>query len=248
MADTKIAWTDCVWNPVTGCTRISAGCANCYAERMGLRLKAMGQPKYANSFDVVTCHPETLALPMKWRKPRMVFVNSMGDLFHDDAPEAFIRDAFDVMAEASQHTFQLLTKREKRLVELADKLPWPPNVWMGASVESGDYVHRIDALRSVPAAVRFVSFEPLIGPVPGAVDLSEIGWAIVGGETGPKCRPMDPAWAREIRDACQSQDVAFFFKQWGGSDRRKDLDGREWHEMPTPGMPLAGDRGGSRDE
>ena len=222
MSATKIEWSDETWNPTTGCDRISAGCDNCYALTMAKRLKAMGSAKYQNDGDPrtsgpgfgLTVHQDSLNDPFTWAKPRKVFVNSMSDLFHARVPLDFIRQVFDVMAATPQHTYQVLTKRASRLPRIADKLDWPPNVWMGTSVESADELDRIDGLRGVPAAVRFLSCEPLIGSL-GDVDLTGIGWVIVGGESGPGARPMDPAWARSLRDQCQTAEVPYFFKQWG---------------------------------
>ena len=231
--NSQIEWTESTWNPVTGCTRISPGCAHCYAERMTRRLKAMGQPNYRNGFRV-TVHEHALELPLGWKKPQAIFVNSMSDLFHEAVPLEFIRRLFDVMQKASGHRFQVLTKRSARLAELAPLLPWPKNVWMGVTVESADYVHRIDDLRTVPAAVRFLSLEPLLSPLPN-LDLTDIDWAIVGGESGPGARPMAEAWAADLRNQCQAAEVPFFFKQWGGVNKKKagrELDGRTWDEMP----------------
>ncbi|NPV48793.1 MAG: phage Gp37/Gp68 family protein [Armatimonadetes bacterium] len=233
MAATTIEWTEATWNPVTGCSKVSAGCANCYAERMARRLQAMGQPNYRDGF-AVRCHPHMLDLPLRWRKPQMVFVNSMSDLFHEDVPLSFIQDVFTVMDRAHWHVFQVLTKRSERLLEIASLLDWTPNIWAGVTVESGEYLRRCDDLRMVPAAVRFVSFEPLIGPVPQP-DLSSIHWAIVGGESGPGARPMQPGWVLDIRDACREQGVPFFFKQWGGCNKKKAgrlLEGRTWDAVP----------------
>jgi protein gp37 len=230
---TSIEWTGSTWNPVTGCTKISSGCRNCYAERMARRLKAMGQPRYRNGFEV-TLHPEVLERPLEWHKGQMVFVNSMSDLFHNRVPLAFIRQVFDVMREASQHTFQVLTKRSGRLAKLAPNLDWPPNVWMGVTVESADYLGRLDDLRTVPAAVRFVSFEPLLSSVDSA-DLTDIGWVIAGGESGPGARPMSKSWVCAIRDTCVEERIPFFFKQWGGFNKKangRELDGRTWDEWP----------------
>lgn len=236
MAQTSsIEWTDATWNPVTGCTKVSAGCKNCYALRMARRLHSMGQPRYKNNFRV-TLHPDLVDAPLRWRTPRQVFVNSMSDLFHDRVPDAFIRQVFKTMADASWHTFQILTKRPERLLAMARELPWPENVWMGVSVENQRYVPRIHYLRRVPAAVRFLSVEPLIGPVP-RLPVSGIDWVIVGGESGPRCRPMDPSWVRQIRDRCITYGVPFFFKQWGGTRKKntgRQLDGRTWDEMPVP--------------
>ena len=228
-----IEWTEATWNPVTGCTKVSPGCKHCYAERMSRRLKAMGQPKYANGFEL-TVHPECLDQPLEWKKPRMIFVNSMSDLFHKDVPFSFIQDVFRVMRQAAQHTFQVLTKRSRRLLELNPRLDWPDNVWMGVSVENQDYKFRIDHLRKTAAHVKFLSLEPLLGPLPD-LDLHSIDWVIVGGESGPGARPMDEAWVIDIRDQCQAHDVPFFFKQWGGFRRKeagRELKGRTWNQMP----------------
>ncbi|MCK4376047.1 MAG: phage Gp37/Gp68 family protein [Candidatus Brocadiae bacterium] len=232
-AKSAIEWTDATWNPVTGCTKVSAGCQNCYAERMALRLQAMGNPNYRDGFKVRT-HEHALLLPLKWKKPRTIFVNSMSDLFHEEIPGRFIARAFDVMQRARQHTFQVLTKRTATLRSLSPQLPWPDNIWMGVSVETADYLYRIDDLRETAARVKFVSFEPLLAAIP-EIDFAGIDWAIVGGESGPKARPMGTAWVRNIRDQCLASGVPFFFKQWGGSNRKKTgrlLDGRTWDEMP----------------
>jgi protein gp37 len=229
----KIEWTDSTWNPVTGCTKISPGCQNCYAERMAHRLKAMGQPNYRNDFEL-TLHEHMLSLPLKWAKPQMVFVCSMSDLFHKNVPTGFILKAFDVMSSAPQHRFQVLTKRSRRLVDLNRSLQWPENVWVGVSVENSDYIERIDHLRQTDAAVKFISFEPLIGPVNG-INLKGIDWAIVGGESGPGARPMDESWVIDIRDNCSKQGVPFFFKQWGGVNKKKTgrlLEGEIYEQMP----------------
>ena len=231
--DSAIEWTDATWNPVTGCTKISPGCKNCYAHRMAHRLHAMGQPRYRNNFDV-TLHPDLLEQPLRWAQPRKIFVNSMSDLFHPDVPAEFIQAAFDVMGQAYWHTFQILTKRSDRLVELAGRLPWHDNVWMGVSVENKDYTYRIDHLREVAATVRFLSVEPLLGPIP-KLPLQGIDWVIVGGESGPRCRKIEPQWVRQIRDRCIAQGIPFFFKQWGGTRKKssgRELDGRTWDEMP----------------
>lgn len=231
--NSAIEWTESSWNPVTGCTKVSAGCAHCYAERMAKRLQAMGQANYADGF-AVRMHPHMLNLPLTWKKPQTIFVNSMGDLFHAQVTEAFIRKVFAVMKAAHWHRFQLLTKRAERLAKLAPTLDWPENVWMGVTVESHDTTYRIDSLRTVPAAVRFLSMEPLLGPVPG-LDLTGIHWVIVGGESGPGARAMAKPWVVEIRDACQRQAVSFFFKQWGGVRKKAKgrlLEGRTWDEMP----------------
>jgi len=233
--NSAIEWTDATWNPVTGCTKISPGCKHCYAERLAVRLHAMGNPRYRRGFEV-TLHEDQLSLPLRWKQPRRIFVNSMSDLFHDEVPDAFIVRAFEVMRSAHWHTFQALTKRAERLNALAPRLSWAPNVWQGVSVESSRYVSRIDCLREVPAAVRFLSIEPLLGPLPRLV-LDGIDWVIVGGESGPGHRPPRPEWIREIRDQCQDAGVAFFFKQWGGRTPKsggRTLDGREWDGFPEP--------------
>jgi protein gp37 len=232
-ANSHIEWTEATWNPVTGCSKVSAGCKNCYAERLALRLQAMGNRRYQNGFRV-TLHDDVVDLPKSWRTPRVIFVNSMSDLFHPEVPLNFILRVFGSMAECKHHTFQILTKRSDRLRELASKLEWPKNVWMGVSVEDSRVLHRVDDLRHVPAAVRFLSCEPLIGSLAG-IDLTEIHWVIVGGESGPGARPMEIEWIREIFRACRNHDVPFFFKQWGGV--RKDrtgrlLRGRTYDEMP----------------
>jgi protein gp37 len=234
MADTsRIEWTEATWNPVTGCTKISSGCRNCYAETMARRLKAMGNPRYANGFSV-TMHPDQIELPLRWKKPRTIFVNSMSDLFHEDVPIAFLRAVFDTMGRAGWHRFQVLTKRAGRLRGLASQLTWHPNVWMGVSVEDRDSKCRIADLRSIPAAVRFLSLEPLLEDL-GELDLSRISWVIVGGESGHGARPMDPQWVRSIRDQCSESRTPFFFKQWGGARKKeagRRLDGRYWNDMP----------------
>lgn len=230
----KIEWTESTWNPVTGCTKISAGCKNCYAARMALRLQAMGNPRYKNGFKV-TLHHDLIELPLSWKKPRVIFVNSMSDLFHKDVPFDFILKVFKAMEKASWHTFQILTKRSERLMKLAPYLPWPENVWQGVSVENEQVSFRIDHLRKVPAKVRFLSCEPLIGPL-DHLNLEGIHWVIVGGESGSGARPMYPDWVRSIRDQCINQNVAFFFKQWGGTQKHRTgriLDNRTWDELPT---------------
>lgn len=236
-AKSSIEWTDSTWNPVTGCTKISPGCANCYAERMAKRLQAMGQPNYANGFQVTT-HPHMLEKPLEWQQAQVIFVNSMSDLFHRDVPDAFVRDVFRVMGQADWHLFQVLTKRSERLASLAASLPWAEHIWAGVSIENQDYVSRMDHLREVPAAVRFVSFEPLIGPI-CELHLTGIDWVIVGGESGPGARPMEQNWVIEIRDRCLDAGVAFFFKQWGGVRKKKAgrmLEGRMWDEMPAAAL------------
>jgi protein gp37 len=233
-ANSAIEWTEATWNPLTGCTKISPGCKNCYAERMALRLQRMGQPNYVNGFEL-TVHESALDLPLRWKKPQRIFVNSMSDLFHEDVPAEFITRAFDVMRRAHWHQFQVLTKRAERLEEMSLTLPWPPNVWMGVSVERQDYTFRIDHLRRTGAQIKFLSLEPLLGPLVG-LDLHGIDWVIVGGESGPKARPMERSWVVEIRMQCKRAKVPFFFKQWGGANKKKagrELDGRTWDQMPT---------------
>jgi protein gp37 len=230
----SIEWTESTWNPLTGCTKISPGCKHCYAERMARRLQAMGQPNYANGFKL-TLHPQALDVPLTWKKPQMIFVNSMSDLFHKDVPVDFIEKVFDVMCRAPQHRFQILTKRSERLRELSPRLTWPDNVWMGVTVESSDYVCRIDHLRQTGAAVKFISFEPLLSPIPN-IDLTDIDWVILGGESGPGARPMPREWVIDIRDQCLAAQVPFFFKQWGGVNKKAKgrlLDKRTWDEAPT---------------
>lgn len=237
-ANSSIEWTESTWNPVTGCTKISSGCKHCYAERMALRLQAMKQPNYSEGFKL-TIHRQALELPLKWKKPQTIFVNSMSDLFHDDVPLPFIREAFDVMRQASWHRFQILTKRSERLATLSVELQWPENVWMGVSVENAHYAFRIQHLRSTAASLKFLSLEPLLGPLTD-LDLSGIDWVIVGGESGPMARPMDRRWVTDIRDQCQQAAVPFFFKQWGGGRKKKAgrlLDGRTWDEVPRVARP-----------
>lgn len=234
MADhSRIEWTDATWNPVTGCTKVSQGCKHCYAARMATRLQAMGVPRYAHGF-AVTLHPDLLDLPRHWVRPRRVFVNSMSDLFHSQVPDDYILRVFAVMAALPQHTFQVLTKRPERARALAPQLPWPSNVWCGTSVENDAVIARVDLLRDVPAAVRFLSCEPLLGPLT-RLDLLGIHWVIAGGESGPGHRPMEADWARHLRDLCQQEDVPFFFKQWGGATPKSGgrvLDGRTWNGAP----------------
>lgn len=243
MALSAIEWTEATWNPTTGCDKTSPGCDHCYALTMARRLKAMGQAKYQADGDPrtsgpgfkLTVHPDTLQIPHQWSAPKTVFVNSMSDLFHPEVPESFIRDVFDVMVATPRHQYQVLTKRSRRLAELADRLPWPDNVWMGVSVETQPYAFRVEHLRQVPAAVRFVSAEPLLGPV--SLDLDGIDWLIAGGESGGGARPVDADWVRGLRDECLAAGTAFFFKQWGGlhpKARGRDLDGARWDQYPTP--------------
>ncbi|GAB4076085.1 DUF5131 family protein [Nostocoides australiense] len=249
MSKSAIEWTEVTWNPVTGCDRIAAGCDNCYALALAKRLKAMGAEKYQNDGDPrtsgpgfgVTTHPKALDQPHRWAGSRLVFVNSMSDLFHAKVPLDFVRDVFDVIRDTPQHTYQVLTKRASRLRRVADRLDWPSNLWMGVSVEDADAVTRIDDLLATPAAVRFLSCEPLIGDL-GVLDLTGIDWVIVGGESGPRARPMDPRWAESIRDQCATAEVPFFFKQWGGRTPKangRHLDGQLWDELPRIARPAA---------
>lgn len=255
---TSIEWTETTWNPIRGCSRVSPGCQHCYAERMahrfsgpgmpyeGLTRPAVSGPQWTGTVRLV---PEALTEPLRWRTSRLVFVNSMSDLFHEKVPDTFIRAVFETMVSATQHRFQVLTKRAARLAALAPSLPWPNNVWMGVSVESDAYTARVDALRETPAKVKFVSLEPLLSGLP-SLDLQGIDWAIVGGESGPAARPMHPAWVRAIRRTCRGAGVAFFFKQWGGVNKGRAgrlLDGREYNEFPGEvgdgrrGVPLRGE-------
>jgi protein gp37 len=237
-----IEWTEATWNPVTGCDRVSPGCAHCYALELSARLKRFGQAKYQRDGTrassgpgfAVTLHRQTLQAPLRWKRPRVIFVNSMSDLFHEEVPVEFIREIFEVMAQAERHVFQILTKRHERLSQLAPLLQWPRNVWMGVSIENRRFVHRADYLREVPAAVRFISAEPLLGPLEN-LDLDGIDWLIAGGESGVKHRPVREEWLLALRDRCVQERVAFFFKQWGGVRPKSGgrlLDGREWNEMP----------------
>lgn len=228
-----IEWTESTWNPLTGCTKISPGCKHCYAERMAFRLQAMGQPNYRNGFRL-TLHEHALAIPLSWKKPQIIFVNSMSDLFHKDVPTEFILKVFEVMRRAHWHTFQVLTKRSARLLELNSKIDWSPNVWMGVSVESDQYVSRIDHLRQTNAHIKFLSLEPLLGPLP-RLNLNGINWVIVGGESGPGARPLEEEWVIDIRKQCRRVRVPFFFKQWGGVHKKRRgrlLQGRTWDQMP----------------
>lgn len=232
-AKSSIEWTESTWNPVTGCTKISPGCDNCYAERLALRLQAMGQPNYANGFRL-TVQERMLELPLRWRVPQTIFVNSMSDLFHRDVSPDYVHRVFDVMARANWHRFQVLTKRSLRLSRLSKELDWRPNIWMGVSVESRDYAFRIDHLRETDAHIKFLSLEPLLGPLPG-LNLAGIDWVIVGGESGPGSRAMRREWVLDIRDQCLRAGVPFFFKQWGGTNKKKSgrvLENRTWDEMP----------------
>ncbi len=229
----KIEWTEVTWNPVTGCDKVSTGCKRCYAERLAKRLKAMNNPRYLNGFKV-TMHEDLIELPLAWKKSRLIFVNSMSDLFHPEVPLSFINRLFDTMHKAEWHQFQILTKRSERLLELSSSLDWPPNVWMGVSVERQDYTFRIDNLRKTGAAIKFLSLEPLLGPLT-ELNLDGIDWAIVGGESGPGARPINEQWVLDIKEQCQSADVPFFFKQWGGTNKKKAgrlLQGRTWDDLP----------------
>ena len=230
----SIEWTESTWNPVTGCTKISPGCKHCYAERMALRLQAMGQNNYRNGFNT-TLHEHVLEYPLSWKKPQVIFVNSMSDLFQEDVSFDFVQKVFDVMVQAHWHNFQILTKRSELLLEIDKELPWQKNIWMGVSVENDDYTYRIDDLRKTNAAVKFLSLEPLLGPL-NNLNLYKIDWVIVGGESGPGCRPMKQEWATDIRDQCLQANVPFFFKQWGGINKKKTgrmLEGRTWDELPN---------------
>jgi protein gp37 len=235
MADrSAIEWTDASWNPVTGCNKVSPGCAHCYAETFAERWRGVPGHAYEQGFDL-RLWPNRLPQPLRWRRPRMIFVNSMSDLFHEDIPLEYIQRVFDVMVAANHHTFQVLTKRHVRLAELASELPWPDHVWMGVSIENRRFIHRAEYLRQVPAAVRFISAEPLLGPLDG-LDLTGIHWLISGGESGPRHRPVKAEWVRQLRDQCQREGVAYFFKQWGGVRSKaggRQLDGRTWDEMPS---------------
>ncbi len=230
---TPIEWTESTWNPVTGCSKVSDGCLHCYAETMTRRLKAMGQPNYKDGFAVRT-HDHVLNKPLTWKKPQIIFVNSMSDLFHPEVPLSFIHKVFDVMRRADHHVFQILTKRDRRLAKLAPELNWPNNIWMGVSVENSKVVKRIDALRNTPAKVKFLSIEPLIGAT-GPMNLTGIDWVIVGGESGPGARPMEEEWVQDVLRQCREKDVPFFFKQWGGRNKKaagRELNDRTYDEMP----------------
>jgi len=231
---TKIEWTESTWNPISGCDKISKGCDNCYAERMAHRLQAMGTKGYENGF-AVTLHPEALYKPLKMKKPQMIFVNSMSDIFHDKVPDAFIFEIFDVMNKASHHTFQVLTKRPKRLEKLNDKLQWGDNIWMGVSIESNEYVHRANYLRKCNAKIKFISIEPLIDSV-DKLDYTGLDWIIVGGESGFGARPILKEWVIEVKNKCQQFNIPFFFKQWGGVNKKiagRELDGNIYDELPS---------------
>ncbi len=230
----KIEWTDVTWNPVTGCTPVSDGCRNCYAIRMAKRLQAMGVKRYRNGFHV-TLQDDQLDTPLRWKKPRMVFVNSMGDLFHEDIPFEYVKRVFAVMKQTPQHTYQVLTKRSTRMVELAKHLAWPANIWLGVTIESGKYSYRAQNLLKTAASTKFLSIEPMIGAVEG-INLEGIDWVIVGGESGPQARAIRREWAVAVRDNCISNNIPFFFKQWGGPNKKKTgrlLDGQLWNQFPA---------------
>ncbi len=229
-----IEWTESTWNPVTGCNKISAGCKNCYAEQLSRRLKAMGQKNYVNGFKL-TLQPHMLELPLKWKKPQMIFVNSMSDLFHKDVTTDYIKQVFEVMNKAHWHRFQVLTKRAERVAELSDFLNWSDNIWMGVSVENKNFVHRIDYLRNTKARIKFLSLEPLLSPLKN-LNLKNIDWVIVGGESGFKSRPIKENWVIDIKNQCESASTAFFFKQWGGKNKKKAgrlLEGKTYSAMPV---------------
>jgi len=231
----SIEWTESTWNPVTGCTKISEGCKNCYAERMAKRLQAMGNKNYINGFKL-TLHPDQLPLPFQWKKPRTIFVNSMSDLFHKGVPDYFIFEVFDVIRKTNWHKYQILTKRSSRLLQLSSKIEWPPNVWAGVTVENYKYIYRIDDLRKTGAIIKFISFEPLLGPI-NNLNLNNIDWVIVGGESGPKARPIEESWIINIKDQCNLNNIPFFFKQWGGVNKKKTgrkLLGEYWNGIPEP--------------
>ena len=238
--NSSIEWTEATWNPLTGCTKVSPGCKHCYAERLAVRLKAMGQRNYRNGFNL-TLHESMLSVPLRWKSPQLIFVNSMSDLFQKGVPLEFIQKVFGTMHAANWHVFQVLTKRAERLLECDPQLQWPDNVWMGVSVENQKYTFRIDHLRRTRAKIKFLSLEPLLGPL-SHLDLTDIDWVIVGGESGPGARPMDPSWVEDVRDQCLRAGVAFFFKQWGGVNKKRtgrNLEGRTWDEMPQVAAALA---------
>src|SRR4030042_5251555 len=219
---TSIEWTDSTWNPVTGCSKVSSGCANCYAERMALRLQAMGNPSYTNGF-FISLHEDALELPLKWKKPQTIFVNSMSDLFHEDIPIGFIQRVFDIMRRADWHRFQILTKRSERMLELSPQLPWSSNIWLGVTIEAENYSYRIEHLKATDAKVKFLSLEPLLSPIPN-LHLKGIDWVIVGGESGPNARPMKKDWVVDIKNKCQNKKIPFFFKQWGGFNKKRQAE------------------------
>lgn len=243
-SNSSIEWTEATWNPVTGCNKVSPGCKFCYAERMSDRLQKMGNPKYVNGFEL-TIQEKALDIPLKWKKPQTIFVNSMSDLFHTGVDEPYIQAVFDVMRRAFWHRFQVLTKRSERLAGVSPRIDWPPNVWMGVSVEREDYTYRIDHLRQTGARIKFLSLEPLLGPLPN-LDLSGIDWTIVGGESGPGSRPIKEEWVIDIRNQCSRDDVPFFFKQWGGTNKKRSgriLQGKTWDGMPTDHNNVLSERG-----
>jgi len=242
-AKSTIEWTESTWNPVTGCTKISPGCDHCYAERLSKRLRSMGQPNYANGFNLAI-HEHALELPLHWKRPQIIFVNSMSDLFHEGVPLDFVIKVFDVMNQANWHQYQVLTKRSERLLEINQYIPWTDHIWMGVSVETEQYVNRIENLRRTDAHFKFLSLEPLLGPLPN-LDLNGIDWVIVGGESGPGSRPMLKDWVIDIRDQCIRTEIPFFFKQWGGVNKKKSgrlLEGRTWDEMPASVVGVNNDR------
>lgn len=231
--NSKIEWTNASWNPTTGCTKISEGCVNCYAERMAKRLQSMGHPNYSNGFEL-TIHPQMLNLPLTWKKPQLVFVNSMSDLFHENVPDSYIHEVIDIMKAANWHQFQVLTKRAERLEKFSKSIVWPENTWVGVTVENDKHCNRIEILRRIKSTTKFISFEPLIGQI-NYRNFSAIDWVIVGGESGPKSRPIEESWVKELRDACENQGVPFFFKQWGGVRKKEAgrvLEGRTWDGLP----------------
>ena len=233
MAQSAIEWTQATWNPVTGCAKVSPGCKHCYAEALAARLRAMGQPKYRNGFQL-TLHPDSLEAPLSWKKPQIIFVNSMSDLFHEKIPKSYVHQVFQIMRRAHWHQFQVLTKRAEHLEELSDSIVWPRNVWMGVSVESQDYLYRVDHLRRTDARIKFLSLEPLLGSL-SSLDLCGIDWVIVGGESGPGARPINKEWVIEVKNQCARAGVAFFFKQWGGVNKKRTgrlLDGQTWDALP----------------
>lgn len=234
MNKSRIEWTESTWNPVTGCTKCSEGCLNCYAEKMAKRLQAMGHPKYKKGFKV-QCHKQMIDIPLNWKKSQMIFVNSMSDLFHEKVPYSFVQQINQTVKEANWHIFQVLTKRSKRLVEISRCVKWPSNLWLGVTVESKDYLDRIEDLKSVKADCKFVSFEPLLGEIPD-LNLKGIDWVIVGGESGPGAREMKKEWVLNIKRICEEKDIPFFFKQWGGINKKKSgrtLLNRTWDEYPN---------------
>ncbi|HEY9733592.1 MAG TPA: phage Gp37/Gp68 family protein [Drouetiella sp.] len=238
-ANSDIEWTDATWNPITGCTKISPGCANCYAETFAERFRGVPNHPYEQGFDL-KLWPDRLALPSSWKKPKRIFVNSMSDLFHKDVPTDYVLQVFEAMNKANWHQYQILTKRHDRLLELDKQIPWSSHIWMGVSVENQDHVHRVDYLRKTSAHLKFLSVEPLLGPIE-ILDLAGIDWVIVGGESGRRPRRLDEAWVKSIRDQCQKAGVKFFFKQWGGSNKKKagrTLEGRTWDEIPQTDSSL----------